>query len=358
MHHLFAPTPFLPIVLVVFLGTTRESYATPSESQALLSNGDNAGARSLVEKEYRENPSDPTIALLYAKSVQDGVKALELFKKISTDSLFPDSIRSHAYVRCAWAAYVKERFQKAEGYLKKASRLSPDQPVAAARYLAGIHDTADTIFLNSLKRQAEDTSSYDGKDANYFLGLFYFSKKDYAAALGRFNASFGASDSLWWKCASFAGAYFSAVSLSRSEEAASILSHLKRVYPEYLEKALVAKAKPAIIVSRDTIGLRTTDTMAVQKASHTPLVRPVEHRSIFSLQVGAFGSADNAGLLKADLGKRYSPVSVMAVLVQDKPLYRVRVGVFATKESAQAFGDTALTKKGLKFRVVEDVPVE
>jgi hypothetical protein len=32
--------------------------------------------------------------------------------------------------------------------------------------------------------------------------------------------------------------------------------------------------------------------------------------------------------------------------------------VFDAKESAQAFGDTALTKKGLKFRIVEDVPAE
>jgi cell division septation protein DedD len=353
--------PF-PLFFAVFVCSAFNSGATTSDAQSLLLNGDYAGARALMQKEYRENPADPATALLYAETMQDAATALEFFKRISTDTLVPDSLRSQAYFRCACAAYVKGRFQKANGYLKKAVRLSADRTILEARYLAGIHDTADTAFLAWTRQQAADTSSDDGKIANYFLGLVYVSRKDFTSSLACFNASAQASDSLWWTCASIAGAYTSAVSLSRSEEAASILVHLKRVYPRYLEKALTTpKAKPVAAgapVRKDTTAVRTADTAAQKKEPYSTVSRTPEHKSTYSLQVGAFGSADNAGSLRADLGKRYSPVSVMAVLVQDKPIYRVRVGVFTTKENAQAFGDTALTKKGLKFRVVEDVPVE
>jgi len=33
----------------------------------------------------------------------------------------------------------------------------------------------------------------------------------------------------------------------------------------------------------------------------------------------------------------------------------VRVGAFDTKESAQAFGDSSLVKKGMKFQIVEEM---
>ena len=48
----------------------------------------------------------------------------------------------------------------------------------------------------------------------------------------------------------------------------------------------------------------------------------------------------------------------MAAIVGEKTIYRVRVGAFGSREAAQAFGDSALTKKKLNFRIIEDVPAE
>jgi cell division septation protein DedD len=351
---LFPSTAFL---LTSVLFSAGNSTVTPSQINVLLQSGDYSQARGLSEKAYRENPSDPAIVLLYAKTMQDAIRALDLYKKIATDTLFPDSLRSEAYFRLGCAAYMKGKHQKAGVYLKKASPLPENRTGYAARCLNAVHDTADTAFCALLSRQAADTSSEEGKMSSYFLGLFYFAKKDYAASLRHFNASAGTSDTQWWACGSYAGAYHSALSLGRSEEAASILAHLKRVYPQYLEKNQMPKVKPAFAApaGKDTAVRPPHDQGAKNEAAAT---KAPARKGTFSLQVGAFGSAENAGSLKADLGKRYSPVSIMAAIVGDKPIYRVRVGVFDAKESAQAFGDTALTKKGLKFRIVEDVPVE
>jgi tetratricopeptide (TPR) repeat protein len=361
MHHSSVIVQSLVFLFWSLFIAAADPAATPSDARALLFSGDFAGARSLIEKEYREHPSDPETALLYAKTMQNAAQALDLFKKIAVDTLFPDSIRGEAYFRLGTAAYLKGRFQKAGGYLKKAVLFSKDQAIIAARGLNAVHDTADSVGINSLKQQAADTSSYEGKISNYFLGILYFSKKDYAASLAHFTASAGSSDTLWWSCASYAGAYCSAVSLGRNEEAAAILTHLKRIYPQFLEKALVSKAKPvsaAAPVRKDTTAWLQKDTAAVKKETKPTAAKVSAQKSTFSLQVGAFGSAQNAGTLKADLAKRYSPVSVVAALVQDKPIYRVRVGVFGSRETAQAFGDSVLAKKGLQFRIVEDVPVE
>ena len=306
-------------------------------------------------------PSDPETALLYAKTMQDVPRALELFKKIAADTLFPDSVRGEAYFRLGAAAYVKGRFQKAGVFLKKAMLHSKNQAIIAARYLTAVHDTADSACINSLKQQIADTSLHEVRIADYYLGILYFLKKEYAASLAHFTASAGTSDTLSWSCASYAGAYSCAVSLARTEEAAAILAHLKRVYPQYLEKSAILKVKLGAVtahVRKDTTTWLQADTASVKKPVKGAGAKVPAQKSMFSLQVGAFGSAQNAGTLKTELAKRYSPVSVVAALVQDKPIYRVRVGVFGSRETAQAFGDSALAKKGLQFRIVEDVPVE
>jgi|GEM_PF-1695533 cell division septation protein DedD len=74
----------------------------------------------------------------------------------------------------------------------------------------------------------------------------------------------------------------------------------------------------------------------------------------FCLQVGAFSAIDHAQGLKNELGRRFSHVAVTAGQSNGKNVYRVRVGGFVNKETAQAFGDSALVKKGIVFRVVEE----
>jgi hypothetical protein len=112
-----------------------------------------------------------------------------------------------------------------------------------------------------------------------------------------------------------------------------------------------------------------TKTNAVSAAARTPNVRadsgkksvmpldkngPAPGKGAFYLQVGAFAAIDNAQGLKNELCRRFSRVSVTAATSNGKNVYRVRVGAFAGKDAAQAFGDSALAKKGIPFRIVEE----
>jgi cell division septation protein DedD len=56
---------------------------------------------------------------------------------------------------------------------------------------------------------------------------------------------------------------------------------------------------------------------------------------VYTIQVGAFGNRAAAQGLLRDLSARYSELSIQAV-PGDKPLFRVRVGSFATREAAAA----------------------
>lgn len=74
----------------------------------------------------------------------------------------------------------------------------------------------------------------------------------------------------------------------------------------------------------------------------------------YFLQVGAFTAVENAQGLKQELSNRFPQVSVSAGNSNGKIIYRVRVGGFVNMETAKAFGDSALAKKNIPFRVIED----
>jgi tetratricopeptide (TPR) repeat protein len=70
------------------------------------------------------------------------------------------------------------------------------------------------------------------------------------------------------------------------------------------------------------------------------------------LQAGAFGALENAQALRTELKRFCTNVAVIAAISNDKNIYRVRIGAFDSKESAQAFGDSALAKRNISFRIV------
>jgi hypothetical protein len=77
-------------------------------------------------------------------------------------------------------------------------------------------------------------------------------------------------------------------------------------------------------------------------------------KQVYYLQAGAFGDMENAQALREELKKFCSKVVVVAAISNDKNIYRVRVGAFESKEAAQAFGDSALAKRKMPFRIVEE----
>ncbi len=79
--------------------------------------------------------------------------------------------------------------------------------------------------------------------------------------------------------------------------------------------------------------------------------RPIE--PLFTVQVGAFASKDNADNLVKRLAGKYEDITVASAIGNDQILYKVRVGTFQRREDAAAFADRLIVEAGLSARVTD-----
>jgi cell division septation protein DedD len=356
--------PFFPgaAILYVMLFSPVAEAGVSDEVHVLLCKGDFSSARALAEKAHAENPADWELALLYGRSLADADTALALYKKIARNKSAPDSIRSQSYFLLGCAAYLRGNIPKASGYFANAQGASGGACSIDARARNAILNPADSVSLKALEEQAADTVSGAGTMANFYLGIFYYVHKDFVRALSRFTTATSLSDSVPWACPAYAGAYVCAASLSRSQEAAAILAHIKSVFASYLEHSMVVTAASRkLVAKKDSLSVKETTAWlpadsSAPKPPSAPAPAGAPGKTVFSLQVGAFATLENAHTLKTGLARQFSSVTITTGSAGNKPVFRVRVGAFESRESAQAFGDSALTKKGMSFRIVEETP--
>ena len=94
-------------------------------------------------------------------------------------------------------------------------------------------------------------------------------------------------------------------------------------------------------------------TVATAEPAQTkaPEAKPVEEKSAWQLQLGAFGVKSNADLLVDNLKKRNIACTISQnTLESGKVLYIVRTGPFDTKESAVDYGAKKLAPLNVEFR--------
>jgi rare lipoprotein A len=78
---------------------------------------------------------------------------------------------------------------------------------------------------------------------------------------------------------------------------------------------------------------------------------------LFTVQVGAFLSRDNAERLRREMGARYSFAIIQEYDAPQGLFYRVRVGKLASQDAARALGDMLREKEHVQPFVVRlDVP--
>ena len=104
--------------------------------------------------------------------------------------------------------------------------------------------------------------------------------------------------------------------------------------------------------------LKDTVSHEISKGRDTLQEEMIAEKNAFKqayyLQVGAFGEIENAQALRAEVKRFCADVAVVAAISNEKNIYRVRIGAFDSKESAQAYGDSALAKRNISFRIVEE----
>jgi len=111
------------------------------------------------------------------------------------------------------------------------------------------------------------------------------------------------------------------------------------------DKAVAPISQPA---AKD--GSKSVLTIEVQQATNS---NSQNIGTLYTVQVGAFGSKENAENLFKKLSGTYKDITISPTTSGEQTLYRVRIGTFENREDAAAFADKLITTAGLSARVFE-----
>jgi len=331
------------VFLCVFIVAHVQSAVVDTNHTAglrLLRQGDFERAAELLHDAYRSHPSDPVISADYAAVAPCSV-AVSIYSSIAANTKVSDSLRAVAYGNLGDYSFVHSAFRTAAEKYKAASALYPDHRylhLAAGAYSA-LNDTAGArLIWNKL---AADVKSGYRSQARYHLGLLDMNAGAYNSALRHLSLCGPVDTARSWTIAAAAAKLECAIRLGKKDSAAVFEKQLLPLRKELLETDLLDLAE---IGAPDDRALKSSQTPA-------PVAGP-SSGSTYTLQVGAFGSAENAANLEKRLSARFRDVSVLPVTISDQVFYRVRVGSFANDSAAKAFGKDSLSTSGITFKVV------
>ena len=303
-----------------------------------------ADTRSSLESAYRKNPSDLSAKMAYA-GVAPCSTASILYKEVAEGKTVPDSVRAEAFCRLGDLSYTSKEYPRAVEFYRNAAKIN-SKPVyrhywALASLASGEIEAAQSLW-HTLSLEYGDEHS---QMAQYYMGLLQMKKGDYGSAYSCFLKTGAVSPEKPWSVASLAGKLECAERLGMSDKAKDYKEQLKPYRQNLLEKDLLQ-------LSSNAVSLKTeNDSAKKEPAAQDSTVR--SSREGFTLQVGAFGSPENAENLQKRLSKRYTDVTVLPVSLGEQVFYRVRIGTFPTKEAAEKFASDSLAKTELNYRVVE-----
>ena len=143
---------------------------------------------------------------------------------------------------------------------------------------------------------------------------------------------------------------------AHSEELNEACQNLGNPEAQKLAAAKREQAKAEQTANKDAVkaadSKAAANTVTAEPAqTKAPEAKPVETKSTWQLQLGAFGVKSNADLLVDNLKKRNIACTISQnTLESGKVLYIVRTGPFDTKESAVDYGAKKLAPLNVEFR--------
>jgi tetratricopeptide (TPR) repeat protein len=305
----------------------------------LLREGDYRGALKKLEKACRAHPDDARIAFDYAR-VAPCSAAAAVYTKLSGDPKTPDSLRAASYKQLGDYSFVHSAFKTAAEKYRLASTVID---VPAYRHLqafacAAMHDTASarTLWLDLTSASGSDYAI----EAQYHLGLLDMKAGAFDSALKKLTLAGAIDTTRSWTIAAAAAKLECALRLGRKDSMAVFEKKLQPYRERLLEKDLL-----------DLAGVQTGKKPATVTAAPAPEATTSDS-AVYTLQVGAFGSLDNAAGLQQRLATRFGEVAVLPVTLSEQVFYRVRIGTFKSKADAEAFGNDSLAPEGIAFKAV------
>ena len=310
-----------------------------------LKAGKTGEARTKLEQALKTNPTDPSVKLAYA-SVAPCSTALIIYGELSKSDKVPDSIRAQACMRLGDYSYASKNYTKAAEHYRNAAKIDNNPKIrhywALAAAGAGDLDAALSLWHTLSLEYGDEVSQM----AQYYMGLLHLKKGDYEVAYNCFLKSTAVDPKRSWTVASLAGKLECAARLGMADKVKTYQEQLKPYRGDLLEKDLLELS---------AVDPRITETPAVQSKPSDVKANTIQGllQGSYTLQVGAFGSQENALNLQKKLSKQFSDISILPVTISDQVFYRVRIGTFSSKEKAESFAADSLIKSDLNYRVVE-----
>ena len=339
IQRVIAAVHFIWIPVVVMLGVTVSNATTDYTAGVTFLNERNyVEAEKKLAAAFKAHPSDLTIALTYARLAPCSL-AIDIFSQCATNEKAPDSLRAAAYVQLGDYSFVHSAFKTAAERYRRAAAL---QSLSEYRHrwalaAAALDDmkTARSLWHTITLDRGTDLAL----EAQYHIGLLDMEELQYDSAFVRFDKVGKIDTTKSWTVAAAAAQLECAIKLEKKKTIAKLEKELKPFSDRLLERDLVKLA--SLRTEKKSSGVQNTKPAA-----------PSNQATLYTLQVGAFGSLDNATNLQNKLSKRFGSVTILPVTLSDQVFYRVRIGSFDNKDEAEAFGTDSLTPAGISYKAV------
>ena len=322
------------------------AQASPSAVDTALAQmrlGKLAEARECAARAFQSEPSSPAARLTYAVLARDEAEAVNLLSALAGDTAAPDSLRAAAADRLGGLALVKRDYAAASAHYARACSLSNTAPGCMRHFHAALAGGDCRAAADAAAGMART----DSAAALYCRGLLAEEQRDMPGAYVSYKAAvqrLGSGSPLFLPA--LAGCALAADRLGYVTLAAQHRTDLERACRNPLERSLFARG---FIPIAPAMPAASSAAPAAAERNDAPA-----DGDRFTLQVGSFSAPANAQRLEQRLEEEFDDVRVEQVRLGDATHYRVRVGSFSDRDSAEQFGRTRISALGISYKVLKE----
>jgi tetratricopeptide (TPR) repeat protein len=320
---------------------------------ALLAGGIFYGVHAAADSGSLKTALQSPEARLAAAQAAPCSTALRVYLEVAADSTVPDSLKMAACGYRADIAFALREYETALDYYKRAARFEKAPGYCHYRQALAALANGDTAASEAvLKTVADNSESGAAHEAQVALGECLIKRGEYREAMASFQKAgpFSSKDS--WSIQALLGKLACARHLGFVDSIAVFEKELSPYAATILEKERLRKIReiPLPEPAAPTAGSPTV--VSVKKAIKDTVTKETPRDSVFSLQVGAFGSKERAAALTKKLAAKFKEAECVPAVIDERTFYRVWVGNFESRDDAENFGKIKLLREGLVYRVV------